>query len=165
MLYITGFAILNRQSCYDHTRTYTVPVYVVRSRPSKQGTLNQSRLNAGPPSVTLAKDCFDVSCLAGRWYCIGRSPPPCVNKQTGVGGSLRQGTVTSYVPTQCCSNIGTTSVTTLVLASCLRRRRLWAQQTQYITVSTCWIRAGPTSKMLFQFTKDMYCCGSNIAPV
>ena len=32
----------------------------------------------------------------------------------------------------------------------LRRRRLWAQQTQYITLSTCWISAGPTSKMLAQ---------------
>ena len=57
MLWITGFVILNRlrQSCYDHTRRYTVPVYVARSRPSKQGRSNQCWLNDGPPSAKLAQ--------------------------------------------------------------------------------------------------------------
>ena len=67
--------------------TYTVPVYVARSRSSKQATLNQGWLNAGPPAAKLAQHCFNVSCLPGRWYCIGRSLPPYV-KQTGVEGSL-----------------------------------------------------------------------------
>ena len=57
VLCITCLVILHRlrQSCYDHTRTYTVPVYVGRSRPSKQGTLNQCWLNAGPPSAKLCR--------------------------------------------------------------------------------------------------------------
>ena len=53
--------------------------------------------NAGPPSAKLVQHCFNVSCLPGRWYCIGRSPPPCV-KQTGVEGSLSSPANTIHCP-------------------------------------------------------------------
>ena len=109
---------------------------------------------------------LSVSPYHERWYCIGRSPPLYVNKQTGMGGSLRQGTVIGglvislsfYIMSrhevvlmlaqhlQCWPHIRQTLVQCLVF----KAETIWARQTQDIPINTLWNSAGPTSKMLVQ---------------